>query len=78
METLVLVTNYQKCWKTESCELDGLTPLWGSVGRNGHARSILYRHFLQSPLKIAHPLQIFPNAFVSNHKFWPNSRLCNV
>ena len=31
MDTLVLVTNDQKCWKTESCELDGLTPLWGSV-----------------------------------------------
>ena len=31
MDSLVLVTNDQKCWKTESCELDGLTPLWGSV-----------------------------------------------
>ena len=33
MDSLVLVTNDQKCWKTESCELDGLTPLWGSVPR---------------------------------------------
>ena len=31
MDTLVLVTNDQKCWKTESCKLDGLTSLWGSV-----------------------------------------------
>ena len=29
------------------------------------------RHFLQSPLKIAHPSQIFPNAFASTHKFAP-------
>ena len=28
METLVLVTNKLKCWKTESCELDGLTAVW--------------------------------------------------
>ena len=31
METLVLFTNVQKCWKIESGEPDGLTPLWGSV-----------------------------------------------
>ena len=41
------------------------------ISRDGHARSIPYHHFLQSPLKIAPPSQIFPNAFASTHKFVP-------
>ena len=31
MEVLILVTNEQNCWKTESGKHFGLTPLWGSV-----------------------------------------------
>ena len=31
MGLLILVTNDQKCWKTKSSELVGLTPIWGSV-----------------------------------------------
>ena len=31
MEVLILVTNDQNCWKTESGKHFGLTPLWGSV-----------------------------------------------
>ena len=47
MDTLVLVTNDQKCWKTESGELDGLTPLWGSV----HTCFLLYDSGLRFILK---------------------------
>ena len=31
MEVLILVTNDQNCWKTESGKHFGLTTLWGSV-----------------------------------------------
>ena len=31
MEVLILVTNEQNCWKTQSGKHFGLAPLWGSV-----------------------------------------------
>ena len=31
MGLLISATNDQKCWKTKSSELVGLTPIWGSV-----------------------------------------------
>ena len=44
MEVLILVTNDQNCWKTESGKHFGLTPLWGSVLTL--TKSIVFRNIL--------------------------------
>ena len=42
MEVLILVTNEQNCWKTESGKHFGLTPLWGSVILISSCQQVIY------------------------------------
>ena len=65
MEVLILVTNEQNCWKTESGKHFGLTPLWGSVPISPSLSRHTQLHWTSPALHAAH----FPTASAAPHPF---------